>query len=118
MNSNASITIKSFSDAALVSESKRYQGTGGSSQGNDTFGFIPAFCDTSNNTVYLSRLADGQLARVHVLDGMPEHLVVSRENNRVTAVLKSVIAGFVLNEAFFTRDEAAQFVIENSTKSA
>ncbi len=118
MDSNATITIKSFSQDALVSESEQYHGTGGTSQGNDEFGFIPAFCDTANNIVYLSRSADGQLAKVHLLDGMPEHLIVSRDKNRVTAVEKSVVAGFVLNQVFFTRDEAARFVTEHSSKSA
>ena len=111
--------VKVLTDSKLVLETQMYRGTGGASQGNGEFGFIPAFMDTTHGDVYLSRCSDGHPAKIHLLDGLPDHLIVSRhEDGRVKAVNKSVISGFILNEIFFTRDEAADFVSEKSTKSA
>jgi len=110
--------MNTLTDSSLTTESNKYRGTGGASQGNRDLGFIPAFIDTSNGTVYLSRFSDGRLAKVHILDGIPEHLIVSTEDGHVKAVAESVVAGFVLNEVFYTRTEAADFVSENRIKSA
>lgn len=110
--------VKSLRDSRLDFETRKYYGTAGTSQGNNKYGFIPAFMDTTAGDIYLSRKPDGSLAKVHLLDGLPEHLIVSKENDQVRAVQKSVVAGFVLNENFFTRDEAVQFVTEKNCKSA
>jgi len=110
--------VKQLTDSTLILETQKYNGTGGASQGNSEYGFIPAFIDTTQGDIYLSRFSDGRLAAVHLLDGIPEHLIISIDGDRVKAVQKSVIAGFVLNDVFYTRDEAAQFVAENIPKSA
>jgi hypothetical protein len=110
--------VNVLTDSALATESMKYRGTGGASQGNRDFGFIPAFMDTSNTTIYLSRYSDGRLAKIHILDGVPEHLIVSTEDGHVKSVAKTVVAGFVLNDVFYTRTEAANFVSENISKSA
>ena len=110
--------MNALTDSSLATESNKYHGTGGASQGNRDYGFIPAFIDTSTNTIYLSRYSDGRLAKVHILDGIPDHLIVSTEDGHVKAVVDSVVAGFVLNEVFYTRTEAADFVSENRVKSA
>ncbi|MFV2060008.1 MAG: hypothetical protein ACC653_04940 [Gammaproteobacteria bacterium] len=109
---------KTFTDSTLARESMKYHGTGGASQGNSDYGFLPAFRDTSSDTIYLSRYSDGRLAKVHILDGMPDNLIVSTEEGHVKAVSKSVIAGFVLNGVFYTRAEAANVVSTNVSKSA
>ncbi len=110
--------VNVLTDSALATESIKYRGTGGASQGNRGYGFIPAFMDTRNETVYLSRYSDGRLAKIHILDGMPEHLIISTEDGHVKSVVESVVAGFVLNGVFYTRTEAANFVAENTSKSA
>ena len=51
--------------------------------------------------------------RFHVLDGLPNEVVVSRaESGRVTAVKGSLVSGFVRFGRFYTRDEAAAAVSE------
>ena len=96
---------------SLRKENLAYGGTGGVSGGNRTAGFIPAFCDTATGRVEPSRLADGTLAPMHLLAGLPRDWVVAREDgNEVLAVKATVVAGFLYDGAFYTRDQAARAV--------
>ena len=92
----------------LREDRQRFQDTGGMSQENQAFGFVPAFRDASTGLVYLSRFSDGRIAPMHLLDGLPPELVVQRTTSgRVTAVRSSVTAGFVKAGVFYTRAQAA-----------
>jgi hypothetical protein len=95
------------SSASLVEENIRFAGTSGVSQGSRRLGFLLAFLDTGSGQVYLSRFGDGRLAPLHILDGLPSELVVARNALRVTAVKASVIAGFMRDHRFYTREQAA-----------
>ena len=102
---------RSLSVAVLKEENERFHGTGGCSQENCSEGFRPAFKDMSTGAIYLSCFADGRLAPLHLLDGLPSEVVTARDNNgRVTAVKDSVIAGFERSGNFYTRAEAAAAV--------
>jgi hypothetical protein len=93
--------------ACLRTQNRRYRGSGGVSAENRSAGFRPAFLDSRTDLVYLSQLPDGSPAPVHLLDGLPPELVVQRTAaGRVTAVRDSVVAGFVRDGRFLTRDEA------------
>jgi hypothetical protein len=60
-----------------------------------------------------SRFLDGNPAPVHLLDGLPDDVVVSRsESRQVTVVKGSLVSGFVRFGKFYTRDEAAAAVQE------
>lgn len=96
-----------MSAASLATENARFAGSGGVSQGARRQGFLPAFLDRGTGEVYLSRFADGRLAPIHVLDGLPVRLVVMHNTHRVTAAKASVIAGFVRSQSFYTRAQAA-----------
>lgn len=86
-----------------------YRGRGGVSRENRGFGFAPAFLDTETGTVYRACFADGRPAPLHVLDGLPEELVVARrESGAVVAVRENVVAGFIRRGRFFTREQAAR----------
>lgn len=66
-------------------------------------GFRPAFFDYATCTVHRSRHTDGSPAEVHVLDGLPDEVVVVRSDcGRVLAVKASLMAGFERNGYFFT----------------
>lgn len=96
---------------SLRKENLAYDGTGGVSDGNRTAGFIPAFRDTATGRVEPSRLADGTLAPMHLLAGLPREWVVAQgEGNEVLAVKATVVAGFLHAGAFYTRDQAARAV--------
>jgi len=91
----------------LALENARYRGTGGVSEGCSP-GFSPAFRDTQTGVVCLSRFADGRPAPFHVLDGLPNELVIARDRHRGGVRAKpSVVSGFVRDGRFYTRDEAA-----------
>jgi hypothetical protein len=95
--------------AQLRLQTLAFRGRGGISQENRSQGFLPAFLDTDTGAVYLARFADGRQAPMHVLDGLPDELVLSRrESGAVAAVKASVVAGFLYHDRFFTREQATQ----------
>jgi hypothetical protein len=95
----------------LRKENLAYGSTGGVSGGNRAAGFIPAFCDTATGRVEPSRLADGTLAPMHLLWGLPREWVVTRgDGNEVLAVKATVVAGFLHAGEFYTRDQAAHAI--------
>lgn len=95
-----------LSTEVLVEENRIYRRTGGVSRENKERGFLPAFRDETTGTAYLSRFADGRVAPLHVLDGLPSELVTDRDpTGRVRAVKDSVVAGFVRNGQFYTRKQ-------------
>jgi len=90
-------------------ENKRFEGTGGVSQHHQGTGFVPAFCDTETGRTELSRFLGGMPAPIHLLCGVPDEWVVTRTAaGDVAAVKSSVVAGFLRDGRFYTRDEAAR----------
>jgi len=113
----------------MLTLSKRYleleqaanRGTGGVSSENRHFGFVPAFMDTRSGKVYACRFADGRPAAFHLLEGLPDELVLARDRyGRPSHVVGTVVAGFALDGRFYTREQAAAQVsrIESYTSSA
>ncbi|KEA61935.1 hypothetical protein ADIMK_4082 [Marinobacterium lacunae] len=104
---------------ALLKEQNRiFRGSGGVSEENRGLGFRPAFYDFETGEIHLSRFADGREAPMHLLDGLPEALVLQRkENGHVTEVKPGVIAGFVLHGQFYTREQAARSTQQMRTEA-
>jgi hypothetical protein len=97
-----------LSQTALENENHKYFGTGARSQENRSLGFRPAFMDKETGIVYGSCFSDGQPAPFHLLDGLPEEVVLTRNPaGRVATVKSSVVSGFVLGQRFYTREQAA-----------
>lgn len=97
-----------FTKRYLELEQAAHRRTGGISAENGHLGFVPAFKDTRTGKVYQSTFADGRPSPFHVLDGLPDDLVVARDRQgRPSHVVGSIIAGFTLNGVFYTREEAA-----------
>lgn len=72
-------------------------------------GFLPAFRDLDSQETHLSVNQDGSLSAVHLLDSLPDHWVVERdEEGRITALKDGIIAGFMRHGRFFTRTELAR----------
>jgi hypothetical protein len=104
-----------MTESGLERENVRYAGTGGVSGENRRYGFRPAFMDLQTAAVYLARFADGRLAPFHLLDGLPDELVLSRDAaGRVAKIRPSVISGFEHRGRFYTRDEAAETLAAQS----
>ncbi|MFD2231823.1 hypothetical protein [Alkalimarinus sediminis] len=97
--------------AVLLQENEVYQGTGGVSQQNRSRVFLPAFFDTLSGKTYLSRFANGRLALIYLLDGLPKVLIVnSTAPEKDRCIRNTVVSGFMLGERFYTRDQAALYM--------
>lgn len=98
-------------------ENRHFEGTGGVSRENACAQFAPAFRDNASGQVETSRFADGSPAPVHVLEGLPPQWVAMRgEDNEIVRVIPSVEAGFVLDDKFYTRAEAADYMAAAKTE--
>jgi hypothetical protein len=96
-----------FTPAQLVRENVRYFGATGCCAGAAHGRFAPAFLDAETGRLLPSRFADGRLAAVHVLDGLPPDLVVERSPaGRVRDVKGGLVSGFLRDGCFYTREEA------------
>jgi hypothetical protein len=92
----------------LAEQNNTYRGRGAVSAENRGQGFRPAFLDQTTGVAYLSCFANGCAAPLHILDGLPEELVVKRDpHGRVTTVKAGIIAGFLHDGVFYTREQAA-----------
>lgn len=90
-------------------ENLMHRGTGGRSEENRPLGFRPAFLDFATQRIYLSCYGNGMAAPVHVLDGLPDEVVIDRApSGRVISAKPTLIAGFVRNGFFYTRRAAAR----------
>ncbi len=110
---------RALSPAMLGWENQRFAGTAGVSSENRQQGFRAAFMDSASGVVHLSRFADGRPAPMHLLEGLPAELVIRRtRSGRVEAVKPSVVSGFLRGERFFTREQAAAFVVTSQLTAA
>lgn len=105
-----------MTEKQLQHENVVHTGTGGRSQENTGLGFKPAFLDFATQAIYPSRFADGRLAPFHLLDGLPDEVVVDRAvSGRVVTAKATLISGFVRNGFFYTRAAAAKAAKEWAT---
>lgn len=104
-----------LSARTLQRENCAFRGTGGISQENGQMGFRPAFYDAATNCIYPSRYADGRPAPCHLLDGLPEEVIIKRDpNGRVATVKSTLVAGFIRDGLFYDREQATS-LMENWT---
>ncbi len=95
----------------LVRENLAYRHTGGVSEENRCSGFVPAFRDIETGEIYPSLRADGCPVPFHCLDGLPDAVVLHRDTSGTPVTLKaSLVAGFLRDGVFYTRDQAADCV--------
>ena len=105
-----------MNETAIRKENVAFAGTGGRSEENRNLGFRPAFFDFGTQTIYLSRFANGRPAPFHMLDGLPEEVVVDRSpSGRVISAKATLISGFERNGFFYTRSAAARAAEEWTT---
>jgi hypothetical protein len=93
----------------LRRQNRAFRGTAGVSANNRGQGFVPAYQDTATGAIAIARFADGRPAPVHVLDGLPEKWIAARDGQgRVTRTRPGIVAGFMREGRFFTREQAAR----------
>ena len=94
---------------AVTRESATYLGTCGESVVAGQHKFLPAFCNRVDGRVELARLPNGKPAPMHLIAALPKAWAARcDEGGNVVELIDSVIAGFVKNGRFYTREEAAQ----------
>ncbi len=82
----------------LHAEHAAHAHTGATSGSCRTGGFRPAFYDFATATLYLSRFADGRIAPLHLLEGLPQGLVAKG----------TLVSGFERGGYFYTRTATAR----------
>lgn len=99
---------QSMTRKSIEVQNRFFAGTGGISSENRYLGFVPGFFDQDTGFIYRSCTAEGVPAPVHLIDGLPQEVVLARSpEGRVCAVKDTLIAGFILNGCFYTRQQAA-----------
>ena len=97
-----------YTPCNLRRENARYGDGGGVSRHNRAYGFLPAFLDHVSGRVYRACFANGSPAPIHLLDGLPDEVVIRRDaRGRVVAVRSGIEAGFLHGERFYSRRQAA-----------
>ena len=75
---------------------------------NASCGFLPAFQDQETGETHLSLTSQGTIAPVHLLEGLPSKWIAERDlRGRVSALKSGIIAGFMRDGRFYTRQELA-----------
>lgn len=96
-----------LTEISLRHENALYANTRGISQRNRSNGFRPGYLNRVSGETVLSRFADGSLAPIHVLDGLPHAWIVDRDaDGRAIKASAEVISGFLRDGVFYTREEA------------
>ena len=97
---NDQFTVRAESDA--------YRGTCGESATACQHKFRPAFRNEADGRVELARLPNGNPAPMHLISALPrEWALRCDEQGGVLQLVETVIAGFLREGRFYTRDEAA-----------
>jgi hypothetical protein len=100
---------RSMNTRRLQRENADHAGTAGVSERNRHLGFRPAFLDPGTMQVHESRFANGRLAPFHLLDGLPDEVVLLRSpSGRVLRAKPSLVSGFLRAGFFYTRAAAAR----------
>ena len=87
-------------------ENKRYAGTRGVSENNRDDKFYPAFLNKRDGRVEIAKKQDGSPAPFHLIDWLPEEWATGIDTKgRVRSLQPEIIAGFVREGIFFTREE-------------
>jgi hypothetical protein len=71
-------------------------------------GFLPAFQDQQTGETHLSLTSHGTIAPVHLLEGLPGKWIAERDlRGRVSSLKSGIVAGFMRDGRFYTRQELA-----------
>ena len=102
---------RKYTAMKLLQENRAFAGTGGVSDNNRCHCFQAAFQDTATGRVELARFEDGNPAPMHIFSGLPREWISQRdERGKPIALLETIVAGFVRDTVFYTREQAAALI--------
>lgn len=96
---------------AIAEENAAIGGAGsrGTSQG-EMGRFVPCFRCKTTGEVFFPLDANGNIAPIHLLNGIPERFVTSRGlDGGALSVCPDIESGFYRDGQFYTRKEAAEY---------
>ena len=89
-------------------ENKEFAGTPGVSENNRDMNFYPAFLNKRDGRVEVARTQNGNAAPCHLIDWLPAEWAKAVDmKGRVQSLKSEIIAGFVKDGVFYTREEVA-----------
>lgn len=98
-----------MNDDTLVQQNRDYDGTCGISANCRRHGFQPAFREENTGRVELSRQRNGEPCPMHLISWLPQEWAADAAASGAIVTLKpGIVAGFVYNGAFYTREQAAR----------
>lgn len=93
----------------LELENLAFGTTAGVSRNNSEAGYIPAFLDKKTGLIEISRLKNGCPSSIHIISWLPKKWASSlASDGSVQSLRLGIIAGFVRDGIFYTREEAAE----------
>lgn len=105
--------FQAMSAGRLIMENIAHIGGAGDSKNKHGCAFQPAFRDLETGCVALARFKDGSPAPMHLLDGLPSAWVLERDAaGRAVTIKSSVVAGFLRQGRFYTREQATAIAAE------
>ena len=97
-----------LTEDVLREESATYVGSCGDSTTARKNHFIPAFRDEADGRVELARLKNGCVAPMHLITALPKSWATRVDDaGNVLELIETIVAGFVRDGRFYTREEAA-----------
>ncbi len=92
----------------LRQDNLAFRGTTGVSENNRDTGFVPAFRQDDTGRIELARLKNGKVAPAHIISWLPTEWADSiGDDGTVEGLIPGIVAGFVRDGRFYTREEAA-----------
>ena len=93
----------------LQLENLAFAGTAGVSRNNRASGFTPAFLDKKTGLVEISRFKNGRPSPTHIISWLPSSWASRLASDGSVENLKpGIIAGFVRDGVFYTREQTAE----------
>lgn len=100
-----------LTELSLRDENVLFERTRGISANNRGLGFAPGYRNCATGEQVPSRFADGSRAPIHILEGLPEAWIAERgADGKPLRTCPGIVAGFLRDDRFYTREEAAQAV--------
>ena len=97
-----------MTEHVLREENQAFAGTGGISANAKAAKLLHAFQDIETGRTEIARMANGSPAALHLIIGLPDEWVVARNRcGHISAIKNTIVAGFLRNDVFYTRAQAA-----------
>lgn len=94
---------------AVHAESDPYIGSCGESATACKHKFLPAFRNETDGRVELARMSNGNPAAMHLISALPKEWAERcDESGNVLELIEGIVAGFVRDRQFYTREQAAK----------